>query len=259
MERQYRIQSLAESGVFSNLRVKQPRLESLKQAAWLNLQEAMDAINLIHDNIPTKNMDDRHFAFSIMWVNCLSDLVGAFRSLQEGFIHPAAAARRTVVESVAAIVAMKIDEKDFEQFRAGKLNKPKTVTKATKVFPTLGKSYGQLTQYFTHEPFEALGRGFITHGKGGSFVLVPSVERDHALPQVMAYLDTAILAHNIATAAEWSFAYTLKEMRHWKHDKGQIRASKSPGMDAIQAGAALLEKTAEEITGRKRPRAKGGK
>jgi len=196
------LKQMTLEGIASNLAYKDKKLETVDRLVWENLRDAANAVNRVFDFIPTSSMDDRHFHISLMLTNVISDLASATYLASCGFHKPAAAILRTIIEDISVIVAIKEDETIFKDFQSGDLNRPKMVTRAAKSFSELGVLYGVLTNYFTHEPIEAIGRAFQPLDKGVALLLVPPVGRNGFVPHFTLISKVSMISHTAAEIAE---------------------------------------------------------
>lgn len=185
----------------------------LTDPIWAIFGEAVIAIkNCLTPVLEANNNKD--ITLLLMCCNALSDSFSAFLSVQQGFVRPPAVVMRGVVENLAAAVTFFEDDQAYSDFKADKYDLPRAITPSKKHFPELAKHYGILTNSFTHETYQSLGRS-LAKPKGIECIPKLSIEKG-LVPQGVLLSTIAMVVHNIGQITEFCCICYLAEPTFWE-------------------------------------------
>lgn len=137
--------------------------------------------------------------------------IAAIEVGRRGYARQHGALSRMVVETIATVLAIAVNEHALEKFHAGKLESTKCIGMAKAVIPFIGSLYGMLSNNFVHvSTGHAEFEGPKVYTKG-----------DERLGFIVTSSKVMALLLDIST--ELIFAHDQREFRYWKkEDKGWL-------------------------------------
>lgn len=251
-----------EKGIASNLKFQNPGYDFMLEKLWLVVFDSTMALTNIIEKIDVERLPEKEFACMLIMTNCLVDAHSSYHSMQAGFHRASAITSRGMLENMALAIAIKGDESDsiFEKYKKGKYRIPNAVGSAKEFFPEIGKLYGVLTNVFTHEPYETIGRAFSMDGTTTVLHLVPPIGRDNFLVQYTLIVNLGILISTMGQAFEWTFANFFEPEIFWKKiGKKELHRIEAPSFQAIREMENAYREKLEAGTAKNPPNEKPGK
>lgn len=224
-----------------------PDLKLCQQLMWTIIDEVGDILSngLQELDYALFGADQEALeATELLLASCFADLVSAANCLDQGIPHSATIILRPVSESIGVALALS-DPAQFDLYknRPNQFSAPKAVSRAKDMFPQLGPHYGALTKLATHPGYPMLGRAIYEQNGEVFLALLPPVERMGGVYQIMASNSVALTAIMIGEAFELSFARSLKSLRYFKIEEGQLVSVRSgAGIQALLEIAGILER-----------------
>ncbi|MBD8146732.1 hypothetical protein IFT37_00805 [Pseudomonas fluorescens] len=97
-----------------------------------------------------RNEDKLRMACAELLSNALNSMVGAAYMLRGGFVLQPGPVVRSAIETMAVALHLMQFPEDFQKYQEHKLESPRAVSSAKRVFPPFGHIYGLLSREFTH-------------------------------------------------------------------------------------------------------------
>lgn len=251
-----------EKGIESNFNFQNPEYNFMLEKLWLVVFDSTAALMNIVEKIDVEKLPEKEFACMLIMTNCLVDAHSAYHSMRAGFHRAAAITSRGMLENMALAIAIKGDESDFvfESYKKGKYHVPNAVGPAKEFFPQVGKLYGVLTNVFTHEPYETIGRAFSMQGTTTILHLVPPVGRDNFLVQYTLIVNLGMLISTMGQAFEWTFANFFDPEVFWeKIGEKNLQQKDAPSFQAIREMTKKYEEKLNDGTSKNPPNVKPGR
>lgn len=191
-----------------------------------------------------KDLEEIELAKLMILINCLSDLVSVSHFIQLGFFRPGGTVLRAVVENVSLAIAIHQKPEIYEKYKKGKYHPPDAVTIARKFIDEVGKVNGLLSNLFTHEPYESIGRGIRKSGEAVEIMLVPGIDQEQGRTFSIVANITALSALMLGESLEWCFAKYIDDFTFWeKLDSTHIKTKPND----LKSLALSLSKDLEQL------------
>lgn len=197
-----------KEGINSNLSCKHKEYDFMLEQIWKIFFESTKALQNCIGAYVTQMPEREHTIFKI-YENCLIDAHAALHAIQSGFDRAAAIIIRGMVENLSLAIVLSEDHSDeiFNQYVKGEYNIPKAVSVATKTFKYLGRVYGDLTNHYVHENYNAIGRTF---RKDGLPLEIPSIGNNDFLVESILLSELGLILKTLGQSAEASFGHRVK-------------------------------------------------
>ncbi len=212
------IRSKIQQGITNNIRTlkESSALFSQNEKMWQVMNGLFDGSKKVLEATDKKELDDLDFAKLLILINCLSDLVAVTHLLQIGFFRPAGMILRGVVENTSLAVAIHQKPEIYEKYERGKYNIPDAVTIAKSFINEIGKVNGLLSNIFTHEPYETIGRGIRMSETATEIMLIPGVDQGQGTTFTVVANIAAMSSLMVAESLEWCLARHLDSFVFWE-------------------------------------------
>jgi len=151
------------------------------------------------------------------FINVLSDILNSFLSVTAGFLRGPGVILRSVIESIACLIVIKMDVNKFNQYINNKLDPTSQITPAKKYFKEIGQINGMLTNTFVHEKIETINRCTVINNENIELSLLPNIEDIDF--QFVYLLLISRLSRFVGGFCEYCFQDKFSQLHYWTRTK----------------------------------------
>ena len=194
------------------------------ECAWDNLYIASQTLFKCIKTVDNKATEKENILLQKL-TNCLSDILNALLSTTGGFLRGPGVLLRSIIESIACTIVIKMDNNKYDQYINNKLSPSSQITPSKKYFPEIGQIYGMLTNTFVHERYETISRCIVELEDNIEFSLLPNIE-DIDFYQVYLLL-ISMLSRFVGAFSEYCFQHKFHQLYYWtRTDRKTVKENK---------------------------------